>query len=1571
MLRILAYCSLLGSLLFGQPMSQEIPPTPNPPTVTRIVGPNGRLAFQISFTPWTGGSNRETSIFEYGPNGNGPTVVTSSPFVMEVPEDATVNRRYSFAVRYKDTVSENTADSTTVGPIILNFKPPTSLNISQSSGNTVVNWTAPTGAVGYRIHQSNNPRYDSSYYYPDQGYFTGTSHTFEGGSLRYIWLYAFAGDTIEPYQISWPTAIYDSVTGLPVTTGKPPYQGACPIYPSGGCGGLNPSATALAATPCGGPGPLSGDPVNLRSGTETYGPAPDLVTYNKNGAPAVWARQYLSALAINEQCSPGLSIGWTHGFDATIVPSIGSGWNALSLRYPNGSMETITPTLASGVPTGAFVVPAAAPYIVTGQASSTQGQWNWIDIKFKDESRWRFLPHSGSGRYVLSYLYNRLNKGILVSYDTSRRVTLVRDALSLEYLMAMTYVDGLLDRVADYTDGSGGSRTLFRRIYYRRDTYADEGPDPCPGTHHSGVSVVVDINTSSGSAADRHRYTYTGRERKPHLSTISVINPSNPNGTRSTAQILYKEEQTGDGVYPPRQSAVFPVTELIDGNGNRTIFDYATATSTTVTKKNSNGIIELTYTQKFDSLGRNTGTIDAASNETTIAYGEQGTATQWLPITLTDAKGRQTVNTYDSFGNLETVTSPRSVVTTFDYSYSQFALGRLASIQVASRPATSFGYDATTGLLTSVTSPKPGGIGGTVTTTYAYDTIGNITSVTTPGNDSVSSMTTSLDYASDGNGYSQTPKFGQPLRITDSGGKARTFRYDNEGNLIWTKDELGKQTDFTVNLVGQILTVQVPATGQQGSGRMKTTSTYQYTGGPLASVEIRDESNAQVKFEQPRYGLEGELLSVNGSDDPSETVYNSLYRVKSIAGGLGQVTTYTYNSRGLPESISYPTSGTVQFNSYDANGNLLTATDENGLVTEYEYDDPEDQLTAITYPSLTGKDVEFTYDSYGRLSTKADKAGSYVWTYGDLDEVLTEATTYTGMSAKTLTYGYYLNGSRASVNLTGAGTIEYSYDAAGQLAELDEPYGTTASWTYRDDGLPDTQTLGNGAHTSYSYNDLGQITSLVNKASSGGTILSSFALGVRDGRGNLSGLTSTIPGATSYQGTTSWTYDSRSRLTQEASARLGSYTQPFDYDAAGNTTKLRSTSVNRSHNNRNQITNTGHTFNSNGNPTTYRTYAATWDENDRLLSYGSLLSMEYRSDGLRSQKGTGSSIRYFLYDGDTLLAEMNQWGTITAFNVFGPTGLLARRSGSATTFYQFDPLGGTVHRLDASGGVLTNHMQDAFGQPTSSGATSDPYLGRGAQAGYYRDSETGLYLCTNRFYDPVNARFLNRDPIGYAGGMNLYAYCGGNPIGRLDPLGFDGMWYDTLSAWVSDKVAIAKQFYYERTHWIVGGTLGTAMDFVTGVAHLPSAIGHLGEGLGCWAGSPNDPSAQIAAWGDVQTILSLGLMAAGPSAVKSKAPAYESTTTTYKSAAPTYEQLLPAAQKQYPKLAGKIQQHHVDPKYMGGAKDGTKVGIDAAYHQLITNEFRALAPYGQKRAYTPEERAAIMNQVYGKYPLPK
>jgi RHS repeat-associated protein len=55
-------------------------------------------------------------------------------------------------------------------------------------------------------------------------------------------------------------------------------------------------------------------------------------------------------------------------------------------------------------------------------------------------------------------------------------------------------------------------------------------------------------------------------------------------------------------------------------------------------------------------------------------------------------------------------------------------------------------------------------------------------------------------------------------------------------------------------------------------------------------------------------------------------------------------------------------------------------------------------------------------------------------------------------------------------------------------------------------------------------------------------------------------------------------------------------------------------------------------------------------------------------------------------------------------------------------------------------------------------------------------SDPGLILCTHRYYDPLNARWLTRDPIGYDGDINLYGYVQGNPVMATDPSGLFEFW---------------------------------------------------------------------------------------------------------------------------------------------------------------------------------------------------
>lgn len=55
--------------------------------------------------------------------------------------------------------------------------------------------------------------------------------------------------------------------------------------------------------------------------------------------------------------------------------------------------------------------------------------------------------------------------------------------------------------------------------------------------------------------------------------------------------------------------------------------------------------------------------------------------------------------------------------------------------------------------------------------------------------------------------------------------------------------------------------------------------------------------------------------------------------------------------------------------------------------------------------------------------------------------------------------------------------------------------------------------------------------------------------------------------------------------------------------------------------------------------------------------------------------------------------------------------------------------------------------------------------------GYEDDGPAGSQLLGARYYDPTLGRFLSPDPIGHAGGLNLYGYCGNDPVNKVDPSG--------------------------------------------------------------------------------------------------------------------------------------------------------------------------------------------------------
>jgi hypothetical protein len=83
-----------------------------------------------------------------------------------------------------------------------------------------------------------------------------------------------------------------------------------------------------------------------------------------------------------------------------------------------------------------------------------------------------------------------------------------------------------------------------------------------------------------------------------------------------------------------------------------------------------------------------------------------------------------------------------------------------------------------------------------------------------------------------------------------------------------------------------------------------------------------------------------------------------------------------------------------------------------------------------------------------------------------------------------------------------------------------------------------------------------------------------------------------------------------------------------------------------------------------------------------------------------------------------------------------------------------------------------------------------------------------------------------------------------------------------------------------------------------------------------------------------------------------------------------YWRLKAEAEQRYPDKQGQYEQHHFFPMYLGGKENGTTYRVPAAYHQLITNAFRRLHPYGSPKPQAWEAQS-FMLKVYSEYPIPQ
>lgn len=542
-----------------------------------------------------------------------------------------------------------------------------------------------------------------------------------------------------------------------------------------------------------------------------------------------------------------------------------------------------------------------------------------------------------------------------------------------------------------------------------------------------------------------------------------------------------------------------------------------------------------------------------------------------------------------------------------------------------------------------------------------------------------------------------------------------------------------------------------------------------------------------------------------------------------------EITRRTYDTYGRVASV---TSGydvdpeTVEFDYFDT-GQLALVTDAEGREMAYLYTrqnqllsiaipDPSDgvidttsatitdartynlagQMTA--YQDYSGNTFTYSYDDLGRRTAvnAPGTAFDLAMTYNNVGDVLT-ITQGTGGSAQAVTFTY----DALSRPLTQAGPlsrISYTYDTLGRRASMAWNYTTGSGYT-APSSPPSAMSV------EYDYLNTGEIEEIREVVGSTDYVLMNY---VYDNYGRLTQLErpSSAPD-------THYTYDARSMLDTMIIGPTGSPIQEyrFDYDYAGRITSRIQMTASWAYGGYSSGNDEDNCFDGRnryeGSPTsppsspsscnTIASPSAGYDTNgnltdavngrDYIYDVFNRLSATENSSGTQDESyshdalgrlyeiDSTSSDHLLEYDGQSIIGDYTDNETVTSRYVHGPgvDNPIVRYtddtpSSSDRRWIISDERGSVVAEYNASGTMTAGPFSyDEHGVPASGNSGLLQYAGRPWLP------QAGVYDNRARAYNPGLGRFMQADPIGQQGGLNIYDYTGGDPVNFTDPSGLD------------------------------------------------------------------------------------------------------------------------------------------------------------------------------------------------------
>ncbi len=705
---------------------------------------------------------------------------------------------------------------------------------------------------------------------------------------------------------------------------------------------------------------------------------------------------------------------------------------------------------------------------------------------------------------------------------------------------------------------------------------------------------------------------------------------------------------------------------------------------------------------------------------------------------------------YDDDGNIKSIVDLQNATTTYEYTGND-----LTKKIMPTGAEMTYTYDDYHNVLTATTAEN-------LVYSFTYDTFGNNTSVSI-SSEAGTKITSSAHYSEDGNRLEYT---------TDALGKDTLYDYDTETNVLksvqFPEDTAATKTTYTYDEMYR--NARIAATTNTG---LAMSAEYSYTDDVMTRIKT---PTTTYNFEYGNFGLRKGvyILDAESTDDPQY---------------LAQ---YTYTDRNnYLDTIDYGNGDKVQYE-YDSYGRLLTETYEDNDVVSYQYDN-DGGLAAVT-DSETGITTRYYYDFSGRAMGYSEKSADFSHTVGYEYDTSNNMTSYVESidgQKRTTSYSYNKDNRITSVNVDGI-TVEYVYDSFDRLTQKTTKNGDTVVLTEYYTFKETNETTSNQVWKYRTKSDNVDITYEY----------------TYDNNGNITSI---------YDGS-KWkyyTYDSANQLTREDNQERGR-TYTWTYDNAGNILSYKTYYYNPTQKDETKLTSVDAaaysysegewkdllisfdgnaiTYDGMGNPLTYGTTEFTWEHGRQLASMTKNnveWTFTYSNTGLRTSRSNGTTTYKYVYDGSvlkqmTIVNEADKTEKIVGFTYDATGSPLTMTYDGATYYYITNMQGDVVGLLNDVGTRIISYQYTAYGQgryishePDLAAilSTVNPIGYRG----YIMDVGTATYYCQSRYYDPAIGRFLNADTYPATGqgltGNNMFAYCGNNPVNRLDD---EGEWWNVL-----------------------------------------------------------------------------------------------------------------------------------------------------------------------------------------------